>query len=107
MEEEWEVGRGAVDSGPNSRGHRASLGWAYFKVGRLEEAEQYLAGAAKESTHPVIHEHLGDVYDKRGKKEMALAEWQKAIAEMQKGPGDLGDSAQLARLKSKISAAGH
>jgi TonB family protein len=107
LEEALKLIQHAVDSAPNVPNFRDSLGWAYFKLGRLEEAEQYLAGIAKATTSPVIHEHLGDVYAKRGKQDMALAEWQKALAELQKSPGQLVESAQLARVKSKISEAPH
>src|SRR5262249_4012358 len=107
LEEALKLIQRAVDSAPNITNFRDSLGWAYFKLGRLEEAEQYLAGISKATTSPVIHEHLGDVYAKREKQDLALAEWQKALAELQKNPGQPGGSAQLARLKSKISATGH
>jgi tetratricopeptide (TPR) repeat protein len=106
LEEALKFIQRAVDGAPNVPGFRDSLGWAYFKLGRLEEAEQYLAGAAKQTTSPVIHEHLGDVYAKRGKQEMALSEWQKALAELQKTSGQQGDSAQIVRLKSKINGGG-
>ena len=107
LEEALKLTQRAVDSAPNVPAYRDSLGWVYFKLGRLEEAEQYIAGVAKQANSPVIDEHLGDVYAKRGKQDLALAQWQKALAELQKSPQQTIDSAQLARLKSKISAAGH
>jgi TonB family protein len=107
LDEALKLTQRAVDSAPNVPGFRDSLGWVYFKLGRLEEAEQYIAGIAKQANSPVIDEHLGDVYAKRGKQDLAVAQWQKALTELQKAPAQSIDSAQLARLKSKISAAGH
>jgi tetratricopeptide (TPR) repeat protein len=103
LEEALKMVQRAVDFAPNVPGFRDSLGWAYFKLGRLEEAERYLAGAARETASPLIHEHLGDVYDKRGKREMAMAEWQQALADLQKIQIQPDEHGQLARLKSKLS----
>ena len=105
LDEALKLTQRAVDSAPNVPGFRDSLGWVYFKLGRLEEAEQYIAGIAKQANSPVIDEHLGDVYAKRGKQDLAVAQWQKALTELQKAPAQSIDSAQLARLKSKISGA--
>jgi TonB family protein len=105
LDEALKLTQRAVDSAPNVPGFRDSLGWVYFKLGRLEEAEQYITGIAKQANSPVIDEHLGDVYAKRGKQDLAVAQWQKALTELQKAPAQSIDSAQLARLKSKISGA--
>jgi TonB family protein len=102
LEEALKMIQRAVDSAPNVPNFRDSLGWAYFKLGQLEEAEQYLAGSAKETSSPPIHEHLGDVYDKRGKKDLARAEWQRALSELQKGPAQGTDPGEAARLKTKL-----
>jgi TonB family protein len=104
LDEALKLTQRAVDSAPNVLGYRDSLGWVYFKLGRLEEAEQYIGGIAKQANSPVIDEHLGDVYAKRGKQDLAVAQWQKALNELQKAAGQSIDSAQLARLKSKISS---
>jgi tetratricopeptide (TPR) repeat protein len=63
-----------------------SLGWAYFMMGRYEEARSYLERAARE--YPLdgtVLEHLGDLYSLLGEREMALDAWRRALAA---GPAD-------------------
>ena len=75
-----------------------SLGWAYFKLGKYDKAEQYLVQASEKLKSATVYEHLGNLYDKLDKKDLAVADWQKALAL-------LTEPSDLARLKSKIAAA--
>ncbi len=46
-----------------------SLGWVYFRMGKLSLAvEETLAALKFEPNDPHIHEHLGDIYVRQGKK---------------------------------------
>ena len=76
-----------------------SLGWANFRLGKLDEAERYLKDAARlNSGSSTIQEHLGDVYQKQGKADLAKAAWTKAL----QLASDEADSTRLkAKLKSK------
>ena len=57
----------AVDLDPNNGAYLDSLGWAYFKLNRVDEAETYLKKALdRVRKDPTIHEHLGDVYYHKG-----------------------------------------
>jgi len=70
----------AVDAEPTSGAYLDSLGWVYYKMNRLTEAEQYLKKAVLfASTDSTMHDHLGDLYNKIMKYPEAAAEWQKAI----------------------------
>jgi len=70
----------AVDSDPISGAYLDSLGWVYYKMNRLTEAEQYLKKAVRfASTDSTMHDHLGDLYNKLMKYPEAALEWQKAI----------------------------
>jgi len=70
----------AVDSDPINGAYLDSLGWVYYKMNRLTEAEQYLKKAVRfASTDSTMHDHLGDLYNKLMKYPEAAAEWQKAI----------------------------
>jgi tetratricopeptide (TPR) repeat protein len=70
----------AVDSDPISGAYLDSLGWVYYKMNRLNEAEQYLKKAVRfASTDSTMHEHLGDLYNKIMKYPEAASEWNKAI----------------------------
>jgi Flp pilus assembly protein TadD len=87
----------AVDAAPDNSSFLDSLGWAYFKLGRFEEAERYINRALEGSyKSAAIYEHLGDVYVKQGKRELAVEAWKKAL-ELSKIP----DSTD--RLKAKLS----
>jgi len=53
----------ALESDPENGAFLDSLGWAYYRLGRLQDARELLERALDRSGgDPVIHEHLGDVY---------------------------------------------
>lgn len=62
----------AVANEPKNGFYLDSLGWVYFKLNRLEDAEKTLLLALQlEPEEPVILEHLGEV--KYARRELALA----------------------------------
>lgn len=80
LPEALELIQRAVKVEPTNSSFLDSLGWAYFKLGKLEEAEKHLTDAARrDSTSATIQEHLGDVYQRQGKNEQARNAWQKAL----------------------------
>jgi tetratricopeptide (TPR) repeat protein len=57
-----------------------TLGWVYFKLGRLEEARQELETAAGLlADDPVVLEHLGDVYRGLGLSARARSAYQQVL----------------------------
>lgn len=87
----------AVRANPTNSSFLDSLGWAYFKLGKLDEAERHLTEAARRNDKSVaIQEHLGDLYHQRGQIEMARAAWQKALSMVI-------EAADTARIKAKLS----
>lgn len=57
-----------------------SLGWIYFRMGRLQEAAIYLEKAVSfEENHPVILDHLGDARLQQGDTKTALQCWKQAL----------------------------
>ncbi|HEY0099389.1 MAG TPA: tetratricopeptide repeat protein, partial [Pyrinomonadaceae bacterium] len=88
----------AVKSEPTNPNYLDSLGWVYFKLGQLDEAERYLNDAARRNTRSsTVQEHLGDLHHKRGQTEQARAFWRKAI-------GLTTDASDITRLKAKIGS---
>lgn len=87
----------AVKAEPKNASYLDSLGWAYFKQGKIDDAERYLSQAVQiGSASATVHEHLGDVYDRMAKPEQARAAWTKALS--------LSTStAQSTRIKAKLS----
>lgn len=86
----------AVKAEPNNPSFLDSLGWVYFKLGQLDDAERYLTEAARHNGRSVaIQEHLGDLYQKRGKSDLAKIAWRKALSLS-------SDATEIARLKIKL-----
>ena len=57
-----------------------SLGWAYYRLGRLEDARGQLEKAiALGGDEPEVLEHLGDVYVALARKDDAKSLYQKAL----------------------------
>ena len=67
---------------PNNGAFRDSLGWAYFKAGKLDEAITELEKAAELAPDDSeVREHLGEAYLKKGGEfaQRAIQEWEKAL----------------------------
>jgi tetratricopeptide (TPR) repeat protein len=89
---------------PGNAAYQDSLGWAYFKQDKLPEAEGLLRQAAMRESHdPTILSHLGDLYAKMGKDDLAEAQWQKSIDEWHRAlPADFEPS-RMAEVEQKIT----
>ena len=79
-----EMSRKAVKKKPENGSYLDTLGWIYYKLDRYEEALKYLKRASgitgqESEPHPVILEHLGDVYLKLGDIYNAKYYWRKAL----------------------------
>jgi tetratricopeptide (TPR) repeat protein len=57
-----------------------SMGWVAYRLGRLEEAEGYLARAWELSENAEIAAHLGEVLWHLGRIDEAKAVWNKGLA---------------------------
>jgi Tfp pilus assembly protein PilF len=70
----------AVDTDPINGAFLDSLGWVYYKMDRLDLAEQYLKRAVSfAATNATMYDHLGDVYYKTGRFRDAQASWTKGL----------------------------
>jgi predicted Zn-dependent protease len=70
----------AVKREPRNGAYVDSLGWVYFRLGRLDLAEKYLIDAsALMPRDPTILEHLGDLFARRGDLDRALESYRKAL----------------------------
>ncbi len=71
----------AVAAAPNDGYIIDSLGWAYYRLGRYEQAVQQLELAVQlRSTDPEINDHLGDAYWRAGRKLEAKFQWNVAAS---------------------------
>ena len=70
----------ALEADPNNGAYLDSLGWAYYRMDKLAEAESALRHAVERySKDPTVHDHLGDVLFKQGKVKEAIAQWQMSL----------------------------
>ncbi|HJS73122.1 MAG TPA: tetratricopeptide repeat protein, partial [Vicinamibacteria bacterium] len=72
----------ALEQDPHNGAYLDSLGWVYFKMGRLDLAEDNLLKALKSlRLTGVVYDHLGDLYFRKGDREQAVAYWKKALSQ--------------------------
>jgi len=97
LEEAHEMLTRAVGQEPDNGAYIDSLGWVYFRLGKLDLAEKYLTDATRLLPNdPTVHEHLGDVLAKRGNNAKALESYKTAL--------NLDPEAkELESLRSKIA----
>lgn len=80
LEKAREMLERAVARDPRNGAYQDSLGWVYFRMGRIELAEKHLKVAAeREPDDSTIHEHLGDLAEKQGNLAKAISEWEKSL----------------------------
>jgi len=79
LEEGLNLIRKAVDLRPSDGYIVDSLGWAYYKLGRYEEAVIELERAVSlKPEDPVLNDHLGDAYWRAGRQLEATFQWRHA-----------------------------
>jgi tetratricopeptide (TPR) repeat protein len=86
----------AVNQDPINGAYLDSLGWAYFRLNKLDLAEQYLTKALKYSaTDPTVNDHVGDLYFKQQRFEEARTAWTKTVQLS-------SDQEEIAKVKKKL-----
>jgi tetratricopeptide (TPR) repeat protein len=78
-----------------------TLGWAYFRLGRLPEAEKSVKAAWTFTQAGLIGDHLGQIYEKEGKKQEAAHAFALAVSSGGPGLDPALDSAQ--RLMGSVT----
>jgi tetratricopeptide (TPR) repeat protein len=98
----------ALREEPQSGAYLDSLGWIYFKENKLADAEATLRKAVERESHDAtIRSHLGDVYAKLGRADLAAAEWEKSLVEWHRSlPADVEDD-KVVELEKKLSQVKH
>ncbi|MGH9746191.1 MAG: tetratricopeptide repeat protein [Candidatus Acidiferrales bacterium] len=111
LDEAFSLIQRAVTEDPGNGAYLDSLGWAYFKQGKLAEAEESLRKAADKSPHdPTVLGHLAEVYVKLGRTERAaelmeraMSEWQRALPADYEAEKVTELDAQLKTLKRALA----
>ncbi len=80
LNEALEMVNRAVELDPDNGAYIDSLGWAYFQLGRYEEAQDHLERAAELIPNDaVIVEHLGDLHQAVGDFDRAREYYRRAV----------------------------
>ena len=96
----------AVSLEPTNGAYLDSLGWAYFKLGKYDLAEENLTKASlRMGSDPTVQDHLGDLYQKTGRLKLAAVHWERAVEEWNKTIGSELDSDLFAATQKKLDAA--
>ena len=96
----------AVSLDPSNGAYLDSLGWAYFRLGKFDLAEENLNKAsARMGSDPTVQEHLGDLYQKIGRLKLAAAHWERAIDEWNKTVAPEVDNEEMAKVQQRLDAA--
>jgi tetratricopeptide (TPR) repeat protein len=87
----------AVQKEPDNGAFIDSMGWVYYRLGRLDEARRLLERAVDlTGNDPVVREHLGDVYKSLNLKDLAMEQYRLSLAT------DSGNQ----RVRNKLRALG-
>jgi tetratricopeptide (TPR) repeat protein len=98
LEEGLEMIRKAVEMRPRDGYIVDSLGWAFYRLGRFEEAVVELEKATDlRPRDAIINDHLGDAYWRAGRKLEATYQWAQAL-DMEIEPED------AAKIEAKLAA---
>ena len=96
----------AVNLEPANGAYLDSLGWAYFKLGKYEMAEDNLTKASQHmGADPTVQEHLGDLYQKTGRLKLAATHWERALQEWNKTVAPEVDQEEQAKVQKKLETA--
>jgi tetratricopeptide (TPR) repeat protein len=106
LEESLNYIKVAVSLDPTNGAYLDSLGWAYFKLGKYDLAEENLTKASlRMGSDPTVQDHLGDLYQKTGRLKLAAAHWERAVAEWNKTIAPEVETDLFAATQKKLDAA--
>jgi tetratricopeptide (TPR) repeat protein len=99
LDESVELIARAVETDPHNGSYLDSLGWAYFKLDRLDLAEPPLRAAGDQlQRNSVVQDHLGDLLNRLERYAEAIEAWRRAL------DGD-GEEIDRALIERKIGDA--
>ena len=92
----------AAEAEPDNVAYRDSVGWAYYRLGKFDQAIKELEVAASgDIPDGVMYDHLGDAYQAGGRTDDAITAWQKAVELFEED--EEGDKAEETRQKIKTA----
>ncbi|MGB8769805.1 MAG: tetratricopeptide repeat protein [Candidatus Korobacteraceae bacterium] len=95
--------RRAVALDPQNGAYLDSLGWAYYKLGKYDLAEENLRRASERiNNDPTVHQHLGELYQKTGRLKLAASNYESSLEEWNKTIPAEVDQDELAKLQKEL-----
>ena len=82
-----------------------TLGWVYFTEGNLDKAEKYVSASWSLGHHGEVGDHLGQIYEKRGNKDLALRTYALSLSGLRPIPETRDRLASLTGGNTKADAA--
>lgn len=96
----------AVDKEPYNGAFLDSLGWVYYRMGKLSEAEDYLRRAVERTPHdPSLRDHLGEVLMKTSKTKEAVTQWELSLKEWEASSPAEREPAEINKVREKLDNA--
>jgi len=96
----------AVDFDPQNYAFLDSLAWAYYKQGQYALAEDYERKAVQRMAYdPALLDHLGEIYAKTGKLQLAIGQWEKALKMYAVSLPPEADPSDVEKLQHKLEGA--
>jgi tetratricopeptide (TPR) repeat protein len=96
----------ALELDPSNGAYLDSLGWAYYRLGKYDLAEENLTKASQRiQTDPTVQDHLGDLYLKTGRLKLAAAHWERALAEWNRTVSAEVEQDNMASVQKKLESA--
>lgn len=106
LEEAVSLIQKALDLEPQNGAYLDSIGWAYFKQGKYELAEENLLKAiSRNGNDATLHDHLGELYHKTGRLRLAADHWARALEEWNRAASADVDSEDVARVQKELASA--
>jgi tetratricopeptide (TPR) repeat protein/transglutaminase-like putative cysteine protease len=81
-----------------------TLGWVYYSEGNMDKAEKYVSSAWQLGHHGEVGDHLGQIYEKEGKKDLALRTYALCLSGLRPIPETRDRLAALAGGSTKVDA---
>jgi tetratricopeptide (TPR) repeat protein len=79
-----------------------TLGWVYFRMGNLDQAEKYINSAWLLSQSPTVGDHLAQVYEKQHRKESAINTYRLALYQFSLRPRGISKSDEEKQSRSRL-----
>jgi len=97
--------RRAVALDPQNGAYLDSLGWAYYRLGNYDLAEENLRLASERiGNDPTVQQHLGELYQKTGRLKPAAIHFERALEEWNKTIPAEVDSDDVAKVQKELES---